>query len=119
MNDIIMQILYSIIGGFILTNISLIIFQVVSYHPYSRPVIPLLFQSITVLFGLAIIIILEGDDFSNFSGIGNLLQILLAQGIVDVMIILPVFYVLMLYYLFRASIRTMPDAPLLELLDTE
>ena len=119
MNDIIIQILYSVIGGFILTNISLIIFQVVSYHPYSRPVIPLLFQSITVLFGLAIIIILEGDDFSNISSSGNLLQIFLAQGIVDVMTILPVFYILMLYYLFRASIRTIPDSPLLDLLDAE
>ena len=119
MNEILIQVLYSIIGGFILTNISLIIFQVVSYHPYSRPVIPILFQTITVFFGLALIIFLEGDDFSNFSSSGNLLQILLVQGIVDVMRIVPVFYVLMLYYLFRASIRTMPEAPLLELLDTE
>ena len=119
MNDILLQVLYSIIGGFILSNISLIIFQIVSYHPYSRPIIPLLLQSITVLFGLTIIIVIEGNNFSNFSSTGNLLQILLAQGIVDVMTILPVFYILMLYYLFRASIRTIPDSPLLDLLDAE
>jgi hypothetical protein len=43
----------------------------------------------------------------------------LTEGIVDILTILPIFYVLMLYFLFRASIRSLPEDPLLALLDSE
>ena len=62
MNDVLVQVLFSIIGGFILLNISLIIFQVVSYHPYSRPIVPIFFQSISVFLSLVIIILIDGQE---------------------------------------------------------
>jgi|TARA_B110000495_G_scaffold202878_1_gene224375 hypothetical protein len=115
MNDILLELLYSILGGFILSNISIIIFQIVSFHPYSRPTIPVFIQSLSVLFCLAIIIQLN-DGITNFS---NSMRFGLTEGIVDILTILPIFYVLMLYFLFRASIRSLPEDPLLALLDSE
>ena len=115
MNEIIIDVLYSILGGFILSNISIMVFQIFSYHPYSRPILPLIFQFSTVLICLTIIIQLNADimDLSNSLRFG------LATGLVDLLSILPIFYVLVLYYLFRASLRSLPSDPLLALLDSE
>jgi hypothetical protein len=115
MSDIMVDVLYSILGGFILSNISIMVFQVVSYHPYSRPILPLLFQLITVLLCLTIIIQLNAD----ITYLSDSLRFGLVTGLVDLLSILPIFYVLMLYYLFRASLRSLPEDPLLALLDSE
>lgn len=119
MNDILVQVLISIIGGFILSNITLIIFQVVSYHPYSKPIVPIFFQSISVFLGLVILILIDGYEISLSSQWVSKLESSLILGITDIMRILPLFYVLMLYFLFRASTRTPLESPLLELLESE
>ena len=108
MNDILVQVLISIIGGFILSNITLIIFQVVSYHPYSKPIVPIFFQSISVFLGLVILILIDGYEISLSSQWVSELESSLILGITDIMRILPLFYVLMLYFLFRASTCTQP-----------
>ena len=119
MNDILVQVLISIIGGFILSNITLIIFQVVSYHPYSKPIVPIFFQSISVFLGLVILILIDGYEISLSSQWVSKLESSLILGITDIMRILPLFYVLMLYFLFRASTRAHLESPILELLDSE
>ena len=115
MNADLIEVLYFILGGFIISNISLMIFQIVSYHPYSRPLIPLFIQSISVLVCLVIIIELNVE-------VTDLLYSLrfgLSQGLIGFVTILPFFYVLMLYFLFRASTRSRQLDPLLALLDDE
>ena len=115
MNAELIELLYYVIGGFIISNISLILFQVVSYHPYSRPLIPILVQSISVL--LCLVLIIELNE-----GVTDLLYSLrfgLSQGLIGIIMILPLFYVLMLYFLFMASIRSRQHDPLLALLDAE
>ena len=119
MNDILVQVLISIIGGFILSNITLIIFQVVSYHPYSKPIVPIFFQSISVFLGLVILILIDGYEISLSSQWVSELESSLILGITDIMRILPLFYALMLYFLFRASTRAPLESPILELLDSE
>ena len=96
MNDILVQVLISIIGGFILSNITLIIFQVVSYHPYSKPIVPIFFQSISVFLGLVILILIDGYEISLSSQWVSELESSLILGITDIMRILPLFYVLLL-----------------------
>jgi len=115
MNADLIELLYYLLGGFIVSTISLMIFQVVSYHPYSRPLIPILIQSISVLFCLVMIIKLNDE----VTGLLYSLRFGLSQGLIGIVIILPLFYVLMLYFLFRASIRPRQHDPLLALLDAE
>ena len=119
MNDILVQVLISIIGGFILSNITLIIFQVVSYHPYSKPIVPIFFLFFSVFLGLVILILIDGYEISLSSQWVSELESSLILGITDIMRILPLFYVLMLYFLFRASTRAPLESPILELLDSE
>ena len=49
MNSILLEILYCLIGGFIFTTFSLIIFQFSSFHPYSKPTIPVLVQILSLI----------------------------------------------------------------------
>ena len=101
MSSILLEILYYTLGGFMLTNFSLIIFQLFSLHPYSKPTIPVVVQSLLILIS-ALIINSLNDDLET---IADAIRFSLVEGILGFIVIIPFLYVLMIYFLFKASFR--------------
>ena len=110
MNLALLEILYYVFGGFILANFSLIIFQLFSLHPYSKPTIPVVVQSF-LIFISALIINSLNDDIET---IVDAIRISLVWGIQGILVIIPILYIIMIYFLLRASFRKRPFDDLLD-----
>ena len=101
MNSLVLEVLYYILGGFILANFSLIVFQLSSIQPYSKPTIPIVVQSILILIS-ALTVNLLNDDLET---IVDAIRFSLAEGLLGILLIIPFLYILMIYFLFKASFR--------------
>tara|TARA_Y100000768_G_scaffold306883_1_gene240921 strand:+ start:1210 stop:1551 length:342 start_codon:yes stop_codon:yes gene_type:complete len=101
MNSLLLEILYYIFGGFILANLSLIIFQLFSLHPYSKPTIPVVVQSFFIFIS-ALVVNSLNDDLET---IADAIRFSLVEGILGFIVIIPFLYILMIYFLFKASFR--------------
>ena len=101
MNSLVLDIFYYTLGGFILANFSLIVFQLSSIHPYSNPTIPIVVQSILILIS-ALIVSSLNDDLET---IVDAIRFSLAEGLLGILLIIPFLYILMIYFLFKASFR--------------
>ena len=101
MNSLVLEVLYYILGGFILANFSLIVFQLSSIHPYSKPTIPIVVQSILILIS-ALIVSSLNDDLET---IVDAIRFSLAEGLLGILVIIPFLYILTIYFLLKASFR--------------
>ena len=101
MNSLVLDIFYYTLGGFMLANFSLIVFQLSSIHPYSNPTIPIVVQSILILIS-ALTVNLLNDDLET---IVDAIRFSLAEGLLGILLIIPFLYILMIYFLFKASFR--------------
>ena len=101
MNSLVLDIFYYTLGGFMLANFSLIVFQLSSIHPYSDPTIPIVVQSILILIS-ALTVKLLNDDLET---IVDAIRFSLAEGLLGILLIIPFLYILMIYFLFKASFR--------------
>ena len=101
MNSLVLDIFYYTLGGFILANFSLIVFQLSSIHPYSNPTIPIVVQSILILISALIVSSLNAD----LETIVDAIRFSLAEGLLGILLIIPFLYILMIYFLFKASFR--------------
>ena len=101
MNSLVLDIFYYTLGGFILANFSLIVFQLSSIHPYSNPTIPIVVQSILILIS-ALTVNSLNDDLET---IVDAIRFSLAEGLLGILLIIPFLYILMIYFLFKASFR--------------
>ena len=101
MNSLVLEVLYYILGGFILANFSLIVFQLSSIHPYSKPTIPIVVQSILILIS-ALTVSSLNDDLET---IVDAIRFSLAEGLLGILIIIPFLYILTIYFLLKASFR--------------
>ena len=101
MNSLVLEVLYYILGGFILANFSLIVFQLSSIHPYSNPTIPIVVQSILILIS-ALIVSSLNDDLET---IVDAIRFSLAEGLLGILVIVPFLYILTIYFLLKASFR--------------
>lgn len=110
MNSTLLEILFYTFGGFILVNFSLIIFQLFSLHPYSKPTIPIIIQSL-MIFISAMIVSTLNDDVET---IVDAIRFSLVEGMLGLLVIIPLLYILMIYFLFRASFRKRPFDDLLD-----
>lgn len=110
MSSLLLEILYYTLGGFMLTNFSLIIFQLFSLHPYSKPTIPVVVQSFLILIS-ALIINSLNDDVET---IVDAIRFSLVVGIQGILIIIPFLYIIIIYFLLRASFRKRPFDDLLD-----
>jgi hypothetical protein len=110
MNSILLEIFYYTLGGFMLMNFSLIIFQLFSLHPYSKPTIPVAVQSFLILIS-ALIINSLNDDVET---IVDAIRFSLVEGILGILIIIPFLYIIIIYFLLRASFRKRPFDDLLD-----
>lgn len=110
MNSVLLEILYYTFGGFILVNFSLIIFQLFSLHPYSKPTIPVVVQSL-LIFISAMIVNLLNDDIET---IVDAIRFSLVEGLVGFIVIIPLLYIFMIFSLFKASFRKRPFDDLLD-----
>ena len=110
MNSLVLDIFYYTLGGFILANFSLIVFQLSSIHPYSNPTIPIVVQSILILIS-ALIINSLNDDVET---IVDAIRFSLVDGIQGILIIIPFLYIIIIYFLLRASFRKRPFDDLLD-----
>ena len=110
MNSALLEILYYVFGGFILANFSLIIFQLFSLHPYSKPTIPIIVQSLFIFIS-ALAVNSLNDDLET---IADAIRFSLAEGLLGILVIIPFLYILTIYFLFRASFRKRPFDDLLD-----
>ena len=101
MNSLVLDIFYYTLGGFILANFSLIVFQLSSIHPYSNPTIPIVVQSILILIS-ALTVNLLNDDLET---IVDAIRFSLAEGLLGILVIIPFLYILTIYFLLKASFR--------------
>ena len=101
MNSILLEILYCLIGGFIFTTFSLIIFQFSSFHPYSKPTIPVLVQIISITVCALIVMTLNND----LETIGQSIRFSMVEGIIGILVVIPFLYIFLIYFLLRASFR--------------
>ena len=101
MNSLVLDIFYYTLGGFILANFSLIVFQLSSIHPYSNPTIPIVVQSILILIS-ALTVSSLNDDLET---IVDAIRFSLAEGLLGILIIIPFLYILTIYFLLKASFR--------------
>ena len=101
MNSLVLDIFYYTLGGFILANFSLIVFQLSSIHPYSDPTIPIVVQSILILIS-ALIVSSLNDDLET---IVDAIRFSLAEGLLGILVIIPFLYILTIYFLLKASFR--------------
>ena len=101
MNSLVLDIFYYTLGGFILANFSLIVFQLSSIHPYSNPTIPIVVQSILILIS-ALIVSSLNDDLET---IVDAIRFSLAEGLLGILVIIPFLYILTIYFLLKASFR--------------
>ena len=110
MNSLVLDIFYYTLGGFMLANFSLIVFQLSSIHPYSKPTIPIVVQSILILIS-ALTVNSLNDDLET---IADTIRFSLAEGLLGILVIVPFLYILTIYFLFRASFRKRPFDDLLD-----
>ena len=101
MNSLVLDIFYYTLGGFMLANFSLIVFQLSSIHPYSNPTIPIVVQSILILIS-ALIVSSLNDDLET---IVDAIRFSLAEGLLGILVIIPFLYILTIYFLLKASFR--------------
>ena len=101
MNSLVLDIFYYTLGGFMLANFSLIVFQLSSIHPYSIPTIPIVVQSILILIS-ALIVSSLNDDLET---IVDAIRFSLAEGLLGILVIIPFLYILTIYFLLKASFR--------------
>ena len=101
MNSLVLDIFYYTLGGFILANFSLIVFQLSSIHPYSNPTIPIVVQSILILISALIVSSLNND----LETIVDAIRFSLAEGLLGILVIIPFLYILTIYFLLKASFR--------------
>ena len=101
MNSLVLDIFYYTLGGFILANFSLIVFQLSSIHPYSNPTIPIVVQSILILIS-ALTVSSLNDDLET---IVDAIRFSLAEGLLGILVIIPFLYILTIYFLLKASFR--------------
>ena len=72
-----------------------------SIHPYSKPTIPIVVQSILILIS-ALTVNSLNDDLET---IVDAIRFSLAEGLLGILVIVPFLYILTIYFLLKASFR--------------